>query len=85
MNTRGRRARGARRGHDGWRPGPVQRTALAGGVVGSLFGLAFGLLALNRPLLNALTFYLLGFAVGCLLGALVGLTGRTVGGGGPRR
>ncbi len=59
-----------------WRPGPVQRAALTGGVVGSAGGLAFGLLVLNRPLLNALAFYLLGFALGWLVGALVGLTAR---------
>lgn len=46
---------------------------LAGGVVGSFFGLILGLASLNRPLLNGFVFYLLGFVVGGLAGAVAGL------------
>lgn len=44
---------------------------LLGAFTGSLFGLVFGLGSLNRPLLNALVFYVLGAIVGALAGAAV--------------
>ena len=71
-----------------WSPGPVLRGALIGGVLGSACGLAFGLVALNRPLLNALVFYVLGFAAGALGGGLLALAGPRPAGGdrtGPAR
>ena len=54
-------------------PGPVQRMALVGGVLGSFLGLVLGLLSVNRPLLNGLLFYVLGFPIGIAVGALGGL------------
>ncbi len=58
-----------------WSPGPVLRGALLGGVLGSACGLLFGLVALNRPLLNALAFYVLGFTAGSVGGGLLALAG----------
>ncbi len=46
-----------------WRPNRRLRNALAGGVVGSAVGLLFGALSLNRPVANALVFYLVGALV----------------------
>lgn len=54
-------------------PGPVQRLMLTGGVVGSFLGLVLGLMSVNRPLLNGLLFYLLGFLFGVLARAAAGL------------
>ena len=62
---------------DRW-PGAVQRAALAGGVAGSFLGLLFGLLSINRPVLNGLLFYVLGFVVGGLLGAAAAALFRLV-------
>lgn len=51
----------------------MARAALLGGVLGSTAGLAFGMLSLNRPLLNALVFYVLGFLLGTVAGAALAL------------
>ncbi len=60
-----------------WRPNRHLRNAVAGGVAGSAVGLLFGVLSLNRPVANALVFYLLGFLVGALVaGGLSLVAGR---------
>ena len=51
---------------------PRWAVVVSSGCVGSAFGLAFGVGALNRPLANGLLFYALGFLVGAALAA--GLT-----------
>ena len=57
----------------GWRAGPRPSWAVivACGCIGSAFGLAFGVGALNRPLANGLLFYALGFLAGAALAAVV--------------
>ena len=50
---------------------PAWVVLVIAGCVGSAFGLAFGVGALNRPLLNGLTFYVVGFAVGVAVAAAV--------------
>lgn len=64
-------------------PGPTQRLMLLGGILGSMVGLFWGFGSLNRPLVNGLVFYLVGFGVGVLCGAVTGLVITVV--GGPRR
>lgn len=54
-----------------WREKFGSSPVFLGAFVGSLFGLVFGLGSLNRPLLNALVFYVLGALAGAGAGAAV--------------
>ena len=54
-----------------WSPGRRLRIVLTAAVLGSVCGLVFGLTSLNRPILNAAVFYVLGAAVAAAAAALV--------------
>ena len=54
-----------------WAPGWRVRVVLLAAVFGSVCGLVFGLGSLNRPILNAAVFYVLGGAVAAVLAGLV--------------
>ncbi len=54
-------------------PGPVHRLVLTGGVLGSFLGLVLGLMTGDRPLLDVLVLYLLGFLFAVLTAAAAGL------------
>ena len=58
-----------------WSPGRRLRIVLLATVLGSVFGLVFGLTSLNRPVLNAAVFYVLGAVVAAAL-AGVGVLAR---------
>ena len=61
-----------------WSPGRRLRIVLLATVLGSVFGLVFGFSSLNRPVLNAAVFYVLGAVVAALVAAvLVLLRART--------
>jgi hypothetical protein len=72
------RSRGsvARRGT--WSPGWRLRTVLLATSAGSVFGLVFGLSSLNRPIVNAAVFYVLGALVAALVAgvAVLGVRSR---------
>ncbi len=53
-----------------WSPGWRLRVVLLATVLGSLCGLVFGLGSLNRPILNAAVFYVLGGAVAAVAAGL---------------
>ena len=53
-----------------WRPPALVRAGAVGLVLGSAFGLVFGLLSLNRPVANALVFYVLCAATGAAVGSV---------------
>ena len=59
-----------------WSPGWRLRAVLLATTVGSVGGLAFGLSSLNRPLLNAAVFYLLGAAVAAVVAFLAIVVAR---------
>ena len=59
-----------------WRPPPVLRTAAVGAVFGSVFGLALGLMSVNRPIANALVFYVLCGLLGAVLAVVAYALGR---------
>ena len=61
-----------------WSPGRRLRIVLLATVLGSVFGLVFGLTSLNRPVLNAAVFYVLGAVAAAVVAAvLVLLRART--------
>lgn len=60
----------------GWRPPPVLRAAAAGAAFGSVFGFLLGLMSLNRPIANALVFYVLCGLLGAVLAAVAYALGR---------
>ena len=59
-----------------WTPPPVLRMAFLGAVFGSVFGLALGLMSVNRPIANALVFYVLCGLLGAALAAVAYALGR---------
>ena len=60
----------------GWRPPPVRQMAFLGAVFGSVFGFALGLMSVNRPIANALVFYVLCGLLGAVLAAVAYALGR---------
>lgn len=54
-----------------WSPGRRLRLVLLATVFGAVFGLVFGLSSLNRPILNAAVFYVLGAGAAALLAGVV--------------
>jgi hypothetical protein len=64
-------ARAHRAEDSGARRRPRWVVIVTSGCLGSAFGLAFGVGALNRPLANGLLFYALGFFAGVLLAVAV--------------
>lgn len=61
---------GSRANRGRWRPPPVLQVAFLGAVFGSVFGFALGLMSVNRPLANALVFYVLCGLLGAVLAAV---------------
>lgn len=61
-----------------WRPGPALQVVLGAAFAGSVIGLVFGLVSLNRPLANAAVFYVLGAVVAAALAAVALALGRAV-------
>ena len=59
-----------------WAPGRRLRAVLLAAALGSFLGLVFGLTSLNRPILNAAVFYVLGAVVAAVLAGLVVLAVR---------
>lgn len=57
-----------------WSPGWRLRVVLLAMTVGSVGGLVFGLSSLNRPILNAAVFYLLGAAAAAAVAVLTIVT-----------
>ena len=53
-----------------WRPGRRLWFVLIAASVGSLLGLVFGVMAINRPVANAAAFYVLGAGVAAVLAAI---------------
>ena len=64
-------------GRGTWSPGWRLRTVLLATSAGSLFGLVFGLASLNRPILNAAVFYVVGALVAALVTGLAVLAVRS--------
>lgn len=54
-----------------WAPGWRLRFVLLATTAGSVCGLVFGLTSLNRPLVNAATFYVIGAVLAALAAGLV--------------
>ena len=59
-----------------WAPGPRLRIVLLATVLGSVCGLVLGLGSLNRPVANAVVFYVLGAAVAAAVAGLAVLALR---------
>ena len=70
-----------------WAPGWRLRLVLLATVFGSVLGLVFGLGSLNRPVLNAAVFYVLGAVVAAVVAGVLVLVvrGRRATAGGGRR
>lgn len=62
----------------GWRAPTLLQVVLAGTLTGAVFGLVFGALSLNRPIANAVVFYLLCAVAGAVLAPLGALSWRLV-------